>query len=272
MKTNCNVIRDLMPLVHDEAASAESKALVDEHLAECETCKAYWVGMTAVIPDVDIGGDQTIQVAVKRLRSTHMKRILRNMLIGLIIGVLLFAGGSWGWNYLTHECIRPVPLENYSFGLAQMKDGRVMVTEYAHQLSADSSHGYQLQVDKEAGQIGYYTTYQPIIGKTTPTESVFTSYGSMTPEMLDQLCELRQGTPDNYVTIWRKGDAIPAASEQMEAYFTLADALEAMIELSQASADGKVRTNSIEEYFRYEELNFECQKAWYNVPEWNPQP
>lgn len=268
MKMNCNVIRDLMPLVHDEAACAESKALVDEHLAECEDCRLYWTGMTAVIPAVDTGSD-TIQVTVKRLRSAHLKRILRNGLIGLIIGVLLFLGGSWGWNYLTHECIRPVPLENYSFGLAQLKDGRVVVTEYAHQLSAFSSHAYSRQVDKDAGQVVYYTTYQPIIGKTTPTEPVFTSYGSMTPEMLDQLSELRQGTPDNYVTIWRKGDAIPAASEQMEAYCALEDALESVP--TQESADGKA-TYSLDDYFRYEELRYQRQKAWYEVPEWNPQP
>ena len=38
MKTDCNVIRDLLPLYADEVCSAESRSLVDEHLAECPAC------------------------------------------------------------------------------------------------------------------------------------------------------------------------------------------------------------------------------------------
>ena len=38
MKTDCNVIRDLLPLYADEVCSSESRELVDEHLAECTAC------------------------------------------------------------------------------------------------------------------------------------------------------------------------------------------------------------------------------------------
>ena len=38
MKTDCNVIRDLLPLYADEVCSNESRELVDEHLAECPAC------------------------------------------------------------------------------------------------------------------------------------------------------------------------------------------------------------------------------------------
>lgn len=40
MKINCNIIRDLLPLYADRICSDESKALVDEHLAECRNCSA----------------------------------------------------------------------------------------------------------------------------------------------------------------------------------------------------------------------------------------
>ena len=39
MKTDCNVIRDLLPLYADEVCSSESREIVDEHLAECPACK-----------------------------------------------------------------------------------------------------------------------------------------------------------------------------------------------------------------------------------------
>lgn len=38
MKTECGVIRDLLPLYADEVCSPESRKLVDGHLAECQAC------------------------------------------------------------------------------------------------------------------------------------------------------------------------------------------------------------------------------------------
>ncbi len=38
MKLNCNVIQDLLPLYADRICSGESRELVEEHIAECESC------------------------------------------------------------------------------------------------------------------------------------------------------------------------------------------------------------------------------------------
>ena len=40
-------------------------------------------------------------------------------------------------------------------------------------------------------------------------------------DSLDGPDELRQGTPKNYLTVWKKGDPVPAASEEMERYIEL---------------------------------------------------
>lgn len=39
---SCQVIEDLLPLVQDGVASAESAALVQEHCAHCSACRALW--------------------------------------------------------------------------------------------------------------------------------------------------------------------------------------------------------------------------------------
>ena len=39
MKTNCNIVQDLLPLYCDKACSEESKHIIDQHLQECEKCK-----------------------------------------------------------------------------------------------------------------------------------------------------------------------------------------------------------------------------------------
>lgn len=39
MKHECEVILDLLPLYHDGVCSKKSRAMVEEHLTECESCK-----------------------------------------------------------------------------------------------------------------------------------------------------------------------------------------------------------------------------------------
>jgi predicted anti-sigma-YlaC factor YlaD len=45
MKYDCDVIRDLLPLYQDDTLSAKSKSTVEEHFAECLSCKAYFEKM-----------------------------------------------------------------------------------------------------------------------------------------------------------------------------------------------------------------------------------
>ena len=40
MKINCDVIRDLLPLYVDGISSKESTRLVEEHISECNGCRA----------------------------------------------------------------------------------------------------------------------------------------------------------------------------------------------------------------------------------------
>lgn len=42
MKYPCNLIRDIMPLYHDEVCSAESAVAVEEHMRECSDCREYY--------------------------------------------------------------------------------------------------------------------------------------------------------------------------------------------------------------------------------------
>ena len=40
MKTDCDVIRDLLPLYADDVCSGSSRQMIDEHLRECPECSA----------------------------------------------------------------------------------------------------------------------------------------------------------------------------------------------------------------------------------------
>ncbi len=45
MKCPCEVIRDLLALYLDDVCSKESRMLVEEHLADCTECRAYFAAM-----------------------------------------------------------------------------------------------------------------------------------------------------------------------------------------------------------------------------------
>ena len=50
MKTNCDIIRDLLPLYAEHITSEATNALVEEHLAECEACRAELEQMEQPVP------------------------------------------------------------------------------------------------------------------------------------------------------------------------------------------------------------------------------
>lgn len=43
----------------------------------------------------------------------------------------------------------------------------------------------------------------------------------------EDVLEIRKGTPDNYEVVYRAGDAVPPASEALEAYYNLYSAVTA---------------------------------------------
>lgn len=53
MKITCEVVRDLLPLVHDGVASGDSRKLVEEHIRGCSACRAAWEQMDSEEPNKD---------------------------------------------------------------------------------------------------------------------------------------------------------------------------------------------------------------------------
>ena len=50
MKKDCEVVRDLMPLVLDDVASDGSKHMVSAHVQTCAECAAYMNQLKADLP------------------------------------------------------------------------------------------------------------------------------------------------------------------------------------------------------------------------------
>ena len=81
----CEIIRDLIPLVADHAASKESEKLVQEHIAECGSCRALlqYEPQPEAVPVVA----RTLKKLRRRLFWTVCAVLVIG--IGLLIGFLL---------------------------------------------------------------------------------------------------------------------------------------------------------------------------------------
>lgn len=101
MKTPCSVIRDLLPLYQDGVCSPESRQLVEEHLEECETCRAEWERMSAPIPTAH---PQVEERTVAQAASSAWKRGRRRAFSkGFFVAAVLVIAVCWLvglWNML----------------------------------------------------------------------------------------------------------------------------------------------------------------------------
>ena len=269
MKYECNVARDLMPLVLDDAASGESRKLLDEHLEECAACKEYFNGMKAALPIALAANSEqeqkTFDEAARKLRKKRRFRLWRNILIGILAGMVATLGVLWAWTRLTQDNNTLVYHGNYNVFLSQLADGRVS-------FNMDYQGNYInmavcMDQQEEAGeQILYVYNNTTMIRRRTIQPMRNYSFMQLSAENLAKLAEIREGTPDDYVIVWKAGDSIPAASEEMEAYFALLDQM-AAIRFAE-TGDGKMHALNYEDSLQLRVLSEQMDYAVRDVPEW----
>ena len=93
MKLDCEVIRDLLPLYAENMVSEKSRALTEEHLAECEPCRQYLQALTAPEPNVQFRVDsaqQFVKYEKKQKRKAGAKAGIVAGVLGICIAWIAF--------------------------------------------------------------------------------------------------------------------------------------------------------------------------------------
>lgn len=88
----CDICRDLIPLVQDGVASADSETAVREHIKDCKECSTLFDGKT--VPAANSSG--TLLKIKRRLGGIYMAL----MLLGIYFGLTLTAGQDMFYNCL----------------------------------------------------------------------------------------------------------------------------------------------------------------------------
>lgn len=101
-KISCGIIEDLIPLYKENLCSDESRALVEEHIAECESCRALAESIeppkVAELSDAD--EQKPFRKVNNRLKRSRLKVIILSVLLAVIVFPLAFltAGQMFRWN------------------------------------------------------------------------------------------------------------------------------------------------------------------------------
>jgi predicted anti-sigma-YlaC factor YlaD len=89
MKISCEIIKDLLPLYLDGVCSDDSKALIEEHLVECDNCKAELQAMKGELfanrKEQNLKEAEAVKKLSRRWKKGMMKSVLKGVLITLLV-------------------------------------------------------------------------------------------------------------------------------------------------------------------------------------------
>lgn len=96
MKYQCGIIRDLLPLYHDNVCSAESRGVVDEHLTECNECVEYYEKLSdqqteLVVPERERQKANSFRAVRKSIKRSIRTVIIAASVLLLVICVIFFS-------------------------------------------------------------------------------------------------------------------------------------------------------------------------------------
>ncbi|UII57583.1 zf-HC2 domain-containing protein [Cytobacillus spongiae] len=220
-KATCEVVRDLLPLYHDDVCSAESKRFVEEHLAGCESCMAE---LAAIQKQVEVKGPydeekKNIGRFADFWNRTKRRAFLKGIGLSALVISFLFLGyfGLFHWNVLT-VATEDVVIEDVS----QLADGRLV---YYTEIT-DGFRLTQIQYDLDEEGNFYLTPKRPFIKKKSEApymlEKGYDTFHIKAQEMNrdgQKIQALYYGTPEDRILIWEDGMDLPAASEEIEREF-----------------------------------------------------
>lgn len=227
-KTNCEIIKDLLPLYHDGVCSEQSKQLVEEHLEECENCRTE---LAQIATDIQLQPQQITAKedgkAIKNIALHWSKSKLRAFVKGIIIAVAV-CGVAFGVYYgLFCWQIVNVPSDVIEISdVCKMADGRI-----AYHVRLTDNYELNCTLFENDGSGNFYIVpKRPIIKHKSITElglqntyDVFNMSENNTYELDNggdvKVKAVYYGSPDDCVLIWKQGMELPTASAEIENMF-----------------------------------------------------
>ena len=272
-KKECQVMRDLMPLCIDSAASEASRELVVKHVWECEECAKVYAEMQGHLLAPKEAPDYLDTAARQLRRRRKLKKRLMICLTALLTAIVVVAG-ILGYQYAVHWSQIPLGLDEYDAVLTRTEDGNVLLNLYPH----DRTLQCGVTSEWKLGEDGCYTLtltpyttlvreyYDfPVVGmRDQDFASAYWQDGLIYVDRYDHgFLQYEEETPRQISCIrvvcgkeerivYRTRDDISFCSEEMAAFYRIEE--------------------EIERFYRNDELDIledEMIRLRQLVPEWN---
>ena len=170
---------------------------------------------------------------------------------------------------------RQISLDEYRIALSELRDGRVIVTaDYKGSTTFCATTIQEAQeIDETTGEtvtVLYAGVGKYLLGNRLDRPMQNASAMRIPPGELAGYTEIRQGTPENSVSLWKAGDPIAPASEEMEAYYGWIDIMDDFEERMLETDDGKAGFVDDEDSYRFSMMHTHWEALRAAVPEWQP--
>ncbi|MDL2207001.1 zf-HC2 domain-containing protein [Eubacteriales bacterium OttesenSCG-928-N13] len=238
---NCNVCRDLLPLYVDGALSEDGKSAVENHLVDCLACREQKKQLE-MEPPIEAAPQSDASQASQAIKRIFKRRLVKGVLIGVLCAILLFVGGTRLKYMLFDDANTPIgasQIAKYTF--AQAEDGRMLFSWDASNITRGYA-AWEAGPDSDDRDIFYITPLRsimewPFYQETQPGQLKYAertdwldifirdgvAYEDSSVDWPDdfdneeprQLTDIRLGTPEDYVQIWKPGTVLPPANEDM---------------------------------------------------------
>lgn len=226
--SKCDLIRDLLPLYVDGAASKESARTVEEHVATCYECRRALQDMRAPTPlPAPDEEDMSFAVSLGQLRKMRAKRRAKYILLGIVVAAVLFALGMALFPSTEAQLPRTRPLEDYEVSLVELKGDileelelegdAVMAIFYAPKPIEWYSYSFSMTPALDGN---YYDKIYFTALSRQPHETVDEADGLyryfITSQKGWQEMEIYKGSEGNCQLLYQPGDTLPTACEELK--------------------------------------------------------
>lgn len=224
---DCDVVRDLMPLVIDDAASGMSRGIVETHLKECPDCRTAMEDMRTELAARKAAPEDKefvrfVKNTEKKLRRKKIIAVLGAVigLVGIVVGVysylathsrrieltpenVVFALDEEGYLTWTHTIEQNLSYHGMGTGMRVGEDA--VYFHISRSMAPDITGEKQRGTIQETVEWVYWNG-EELVHKTAKLEFIDDAQTTVLVE--EPLGELRVGTPEDYFVLYRAGDVL----------------------------------------------------------------
>ncbi len=220
--SECNIVKDLMPLCIDGVASEDSRKLVTDHVGKCEKCAAVYADYQKELPAKE--PCMNYGEAARALRK--WRRMRRMLLISLVVVLTLtgVVGGMYAWDKLTLYHTRIIAVEDYTAHLVRTRSDEVFMIVVPDKEGLDIG----LSGSGMSGEITFEvkTTTIPQYGKYAVNMHVGTwrdgaIWAQSGADSSEKRTSIRISDGKNSRAVYAEGDDVPLVSAEYEALHEL---------------------------------------------------